>query len=170
MARTEQDWQTCWCCRDQRWAWRNAQASAEKFEQTEPGEKGGLSAKNEQLARTLEPLLPKGKGTESSWDGRMSRWARVVPWWERGGSKQEHVEERVSSTVKENEFQEGDEWQAVSLPCKSKRKHEWVSGPKCFPGRSKKSCFHCKSGQTWSRKRFGEGGPAHKRTKQNESA
>ena len=65
-----------------------------------------------------------------------------------GGSKQEHGEERVSSTVKENEFQKGDEWQAVSLPCKSKRKHESVSGPKCFPGRSKKSCFHCKSGQT----------------------
>ena len=35
----EEKWQTCWCCRDQQRAFRMAQASAEKLEQTGPAEK-----------------------------------------------------------------------------------------------------------------------------------
>ena len=47
---------------------QNGQASAEKLEQTEPAEKErvALVPQREQLARTPEPPLPKGKGTEPS--------------------------------------------------------------------------------------------------------
>ena len=64
----EEKWQTCWCCRDQRIACRMAQASAEKLEHTGPTEKERLASvpQREQLARTLEPPLPKGKETEPS--------------------------------------------------------------------------------------------------------
>ena len=37
--RREEKWQTLWCCRDQQTAFRMAQASAEKLEQTGPAEK-----------------------------------------------------------------------------------------------------------------------------------
>ena len=62
----EEKWQTCWCCRDQQRACRMAQASAEKLEQTEFAEKERVASvtQREQLARTREPPLPKGKGTE----------------------------------------------------------------------------------------------------------
>ena len=45
-----------------------AQASAEKLEHTGPDEKERVASvpQGEQLARTLQPLLPKGKGTEQS--------------------------------------------------------------------------------------------------------
>ena len=45
-----------------------AQASAEKLERTGPAEKERVTSvpQREQLARTLEPPLPKGKGTEPS--------------------------------------------------------------------------------------------------------
>ena len=77
MARTEREsdrrrrvekWQTLWCCRDQQRACRMAQASAEKLEQTGPAEKERVASvpQREQLARTPEPPLPKGKGTEPS--------------------------------------------------------------------------------------------------------
>ena len=77
MARTEQEsdsrrkeekWQTCLCCRDQQRACRMAQASAEKLEHTGPAEKERVASvpPREQLARTPEPPLPKGKGTEPS--------------------------------------------------------------------------------------------------------
>ena len=66
--RREEKWQTCWCCRDQQRACRMAQASAEKLEHTEPAEKerGVPVSQREPLARTPEPPLPKGKGTEPS--------------------------------------------------------------------------------------------------------
>ena len=66
--RNEEKWQTCWCCQDQQRACRMAQASAEKLEHTGPVEKERvvLVLQREQLARTLEPPLPKGKGTEPS--------------------------------------------------------------------------------------------------------
>ena len=66
--RREEKWQTCWCCRDQQRACRMAQASAEKLEQTRPAEKERVASvpHREQLARTLEPPLPKGNGTEPS--------------------------------------------------------------------------------------------------------
>ena len=105
----EEKWQTYWCCRDQQRAYRMAQASAEKLEHTGPAEKERVASvpQREQLARTPEPPLPKGKGTEPSVQstrscgGRESRWARASPWRERGGSEREHGEERVDSTVKE---------------------------------------------------------------------
>ena len=66
--RREEKWQTCWCCRDQLRACRMAQASAEVLEHTGPAEKERVASvpQREQLARTPEPPLPKGKGTEPS--------------------------------------------------------------------------------------------------------
>ena len=80
---------------------------------------------------------------------RESRWARAAPWRERGGSEQEHGEERVDSTVKEGRFLGGKGGKAKkSLPRRGRRKHERVSGRKSSPGRSAESWFHSKSGQT----------------------
>ena len=64
----EEKWQTCWCCRDQLRAFRMAQASADKLEHTGPAKKEREASvpQREQLARTPEPPLPKGKGTEPS--------------------------------------------------------------------------------------------------------
>ena len=64
--RREEKWQTGWCCRDQQRAYRMAQASAEKLEQTVPVEKERAVSvpQREQLASTPEPSLPKRKGTE----------------------------------------------------------------------------------------------------------
>ena len=64
----EEKWQTLWCCRDQQKACRMAQASAEKLEHTGPAEKERVASvpQRKQLARTPEPPLPKGKGTEPS--------------------------------------------------------------------------------------------------------
>ena len=66
--RTEEKWQTCWCCRDQQRACRMVQASAEKLEHTGPAEKKRVASvpQREQLANTPESSLPKGKGTELS--------------------------------------------------------------------------------------------------------
>ena len=76
MARTEREsdskrkekWQTCWCCPGQLRTCRMAQASAEKHEHTGPveEERVGSVPQREYLARTPEPPLPKGKGTEPS--------------------------------------------------------------------------------------------------------
>ena len=64
--RREEKWQTLWCCRDQQRACRMAQTSAEKLEQTGPAEKERVVSvpQREQLVRTPEPPLPKGKGTK----------------------------------------------------------------------------------------------------------
>ena len=61
--RREEKWQTCWFCRDQQRACRMAQASAEKLEHTGPAEKERVASvpQGEQLARTPEPPLIKGK-------------------------------------------------------------------------------------------------------------
>ena len=66
--RREEKWQASWCCRDQQRACRMAQASAEKLEHTGPAEKERVVSvpQKKQLARTPEPPLPKGKGTEPS--------------------------------------------------------------------------------------------------------
>ena len=49
-----------------------AQASAKKLEQTVPTEsvKVALASQSEQLARTLDPFMPKGKGAERSISNR----------------------------------------------------------------------------------------------------
>ena len=64
--RREEKWQTCWCCQDQQRACRMAQASMEKLKPTGPAEKERVASvpSREQLARTPEPPLPKGKETE----------------------------------------------------------------------------------------------------------
>ena len=66
--RREEKWQTCWCCRDQQRACRMAQALAEKLEHTGLDEKERVASapQREQLARTPEPPLPKGKQTKPS--------------------------------------------------------------------------------------------------------
>ena len=55
------------------------QASVEKLEQTGPAEKEKVASEpqREQLARTPEPPLPKGKGTELSVQSTRSRGKRV---------------------------------------------------------------------------------------------
>ena len=69
-----------------------AQASAEKLEHTEPAEKErvALVPQREQLARTPEPPLPKGKGTEplvqsTRSSGRESKGGREPHLGEREG-------------------------------------------------------------------------------------
>ena len=66
--RREEKLQTCWCCQDQQRACRMVQASAEKLEHTGPNEKERVASvtQREQMARTLKPPLPKGKGSEPS--------------------------------------------------------------------------------------------------------
>ena len=67
-----------------------AQASAEKFEHTEPAEKESVALvpQKEQLARTPEPPLPKGKRTEPSVQSTRS-WGR-----ESQGGREPHLGER----------------------------------------------------------------------------
>ena len=62
-SRRENKWQTCWCCRGQQRVCRMAQASAEKLQHTGPAEKKRVASvpQREQLARTPEPPLPKGR-------------------------------------------------------------------------------------------------------------
>ena len=89
----------CWCCRDQLRACTMAQASAEELEHTKPAEKERVASvpQREQLAKTPEPPLPKGKGTEPSVQsarsrrGRESRWARA-PLWREMGDQSESME------------------------------------------------------------------------------
>ena len=66
--RRDEKWQSCWCCQDQQRECRMAQASMEKLEHTGPAKKERVASvpQREQLARTSEPLQPRGKGTEPS--------------------------------------------------------------------------------------------------------
>ena len=88
-----------------------AQASAEKLEQIGPAEKERVFSvpQREQLARTPEPPLKKGKGTEPSVQSTRS-WGERVKVGEsrtlarRGGLEREHGEERVFTTVNEGRF------------------------------------------------------------------
>ena len=61
--RIEEKGHTLWCCRDQQRACRKAKGSGEKLEHTGPAEKERVASvtQREQLARTPEPPLPKGK-------------------------------------------------------------------------------------------------------------
>ena len=143
----EEKWQTSWCCRDQQRACRMAQASVEELEHTGPAEmeRVALVPQTEQLARTPEPLLPKGKGTEPSvqstrsWggesqDGREPHLGeregiRARAWSGKGGLHREQgqVPRRTGRTNKK------------SLLRTSRKKHERVSGRKSSPGRSAES-------------------------------
>ena len=65
--RGERKWQICWCCQDQRGTSRKEHASAEKLGHTGPAEweKVASMPQSEQLARTPEPPLTKGKSHQS---------------------------------------------------------------------------------------------------------
>ena len=127
-----------------------AQASAEKLKHTRPIENERLASvpQREQLARTLEPPLPKGKEQsclskvpdhegervkvgESRTLAR-GRGIRAKAWREKGGLHRERrqIPRRKGRASKE------------SLPRRGRRKHERVSGRKSSPGRSAESWFH----------------------------
>ena len=158
--RREEKWQACWCYRDQLRACRLAQASAEKLEHTGPAEKEKVSL---QCHR------------ESSWQVRQSRLCQKEQ------SSQSKVPDREGERVKVSKsctlarkrgirarawsgksglHSEGRQIQwsrrrarKKSVPRRSRKRHERVSGRKSSPGRSAESWFHSKSGQTWNRKR-----------------
>ena len=75
-----------------------AQASAEKLKHTGPAEKERVASvpQREQLARTPEPPLPKGKGTEQSkapdHEGGESQGGREPHLGEREGDQSESME------------------------------------------------------------------------------
>ena len=155
--RREEKWQTCWCCRDQQTACRMAQSSAEKLEQTGPTEKERVASvpQREQLTRTPEPPLPKGKRNRAvcpkhqimkgervkvgeSRTLARERGIRARAW---RGKSVLHREQRQISRRKGKASKR-------SLPRTSRRKHERVSGLKSSPGRSAESWHHSKSCQT----------------------
>ena len=150
----EEKWQTCWCCRDQQRACRMAQALAEKLEHTGPAEKERVASvpQREQLARTpfakrkrnravcREYHIMRGERVRVS-ESRIltrERRIRVGAWRSKGGlhSEVRQIPRRKGRASKK------------SLPRRSRRKHEWVSGRKSSFGRSAESWFHSKSGQT----------------------
>ena len=96
-----------------------AQASVEKLEHTGPAVKERVASRpqREQLAKTPEPLLPKGKGTEpsvqsTSREGEIVKVSEIRTLARERGSEREHEEERVDSIVKEGRFQGGEGGQA----------------------------------------------------------
>ena len=92
----KEKWQTLWCCRDQQRACRMVQALAEKSEHTGPAEKERAASvpQREQLARTPEPPLPKGKGAEPSGQSTRSMTGERVKVGEREGDQSESMERK----------------------------------------------------------------------------
>ena len=76
--------QACWCCRDQQRACKMAQASAEKLEHTGPTEKKGVASvpQREELANTPSAFAKRNRAVCP--DHQIMRWARAVPWRDRG--------------------------------------------------------------------------------------
>ena len=154
--RREEKWQTCWCCRDQQRACRIAQASAEKLEQTR-------LAENERVASVPH--------RESSWQERQSRpcqkeKSRLSRAPDHGGGGGEVKvgksptlarERRIRARARRGKGGLHSERRQIprrkgraskkTLPKRSTKKHERVSGRKSFPERSAKSWFHSMSGQ-----------------------
>ena len=147
--RREEKWQTCWCYRDQQRACREGQASAENLEIL------GL------LKRKEWPQCHR----ESSWQVRRSRLCQKeqeqsrlsrVP--DHGGESQVGRERRIIARAwrgkgglhrERRQILRRNGWASKkSLPRRSRKKHERVSGRKSSPGRSAESWFHSKSGQT----------------------
>ena len=153
--RREEKWQTCWCFRDQQRACRMAQASVEKLEHIGPAEKERVASvpQREQLARTPEPPLPKGKGpsvqsTRSL--GGKSQGEQEPHLGEREGSVRARAWRRMGELHVNGRQIPRRKGRASkkSLPRTSRRKRERVSRRKSSPGRSAESWFHSKSGQT----------------------
>ena len=155
-SRRVEEWQTCWCCRDQQRACRMAQASAEKLEHTGPAEKESvLSAIERAVGKFAVAVFTKRKRNRAVclrnqivWRERVKvgesrilageREIRVEAWRGKGGL---HGEGRQVPRRK---------GRASKKSClkRSRRKHEQVSGRKSSPGQSGESWFHSKSGQT----------------------
>ena len=115
----EEKSKTCWCCRDQQRACRRGQALAEnlnilslvKRKEWPQCHRGSswqerrsrpCQKKKEQSHHSRVPDHERGK----------SQGGREPHLGERGGSEQEHEEERVDSTVNEGRFQGGKGGQA----------------------------------------------------------
>ena len=162
--RRNEKWQTCWCCRDQQRTCRIAQASAEKLEPIGPAEKERVASvpQIEQLARMPEPPRVR-KSRLCQKEKEQSRQSRV-PDREVGdsqGEQEPHLGERereIKAGAWRGKGRLHSEGRQVprrkgrvskeSLPRRSRRKHERVSGRKSSPGRSAESWFHSKFGQT----------------------
>ena len=112
--RREEKWQTCWCCRDQQRAYRMAQASAEKLEQTGPAEKKRVASKPQKKSWQKRRSCPCKEEKEQSRQSRVPQHegGEIQGGRERVGSEREHKEEMVDSTVKEGRFQQGKGGQA----------------------------------------------------------
>ena len=100
-----------------------AQASAEKLEHAWLAEKKRMASvpQSEQLARTPEPLLPKGKeqshlSLSPDRQKKDSESEREPHLGEKGGPKREHGAERVDSTVKKGRLQGGEGEQTKKSP------------------------------------------------------
>ena len=91
-----------WCCRDQQRACKMAQASAEKLEHTGPAEKKRVASVTTERAvgKNAGVTLVKRKRNQSCQSKAPDHEGR-----ERGGSEQEHGEERVGSMVNKGSFQ-----------------------------------------------------------------
>ena len=148
--RREKKWQTCWCCRDQQRACRMAQASAKHLNIL------GL------LKRKEWPQCHR----ESSWQERRSHLCQKEKEQGRISKAPNNERERVKvgesrTLAREGRIRAGA-WSGKgglhregrqilrrkgrasnkSLPRRSRRKHERVSGRKSFPERSAESWFH----------------------------
>ena len=156
--RREEKWQTLWCFRDQLRACRMAQASA----------------KNLSILGLLKRKQWSQCYRESSWQVRRSRLCQNKKEQSRLSRAPNHEGERVNVGESRTLAREGgsERWQIPrrkgraskkSLPRRSKRKHERVSGHKSSAERSGESWFHSKSGQTRNKKRrLGDEEPAYK--------
>ena len=120
---------------------QNGKGFSGKIEHTGPAEKERVASvpQRQQLARTPEPPLPKGKQTQPSVRTlARKRGIRARAWSGKVGLHRERgkIPRRKGRASKK------------SLPRTSRRKHEWVSGRKISPGRSAESWFYSTSGQT----------------------
>ena len=126
-----------------------AQASAEKLEHTGPAEKERVASvpQRKQLASMPESLFAKrnravcpehqimrGERVKVGESRTLARERRIRTRARRGKGKL-HGEQRQIPMRKERASKK-------SLPKRSKRKHEQVSGRKSFPGQSAQSWFH----------------------------
>ena len=129
-----------------------AQTSAEKLEHTGPAEKervtseravgknAGVAFAKRNRAVCPEYQIMRGERVKVGESGTLTRekGIRVRAWREKGRLHREgrQIPRRKGRAGKK------------SLPERSRRKHERVSGRKSSPGRSVESWFHSRSGQT----------------------
>ena len=142
--RREEKWQTCWCCRDQQRACRMAQASTEKLEHTGPAEKERVaSVPQRAVGKNAGAALAERKRNRAACPKHQiikeervkvgesrtlarERGIKARAWSGKGGLHREErqIPRRTGRASKK------------SLPRRSRKKHERVSGRKSSPGRS----------------------------------